>query len=152
MSMIGKMTENILIPGPVSKVVISSLIEALSNDTGAGGHSVFIGQVRADNDGERRVQAILYSAYESMVKAEAEKIKKMIFEEYNDVKQIVILHSEGLVKAGEISLFVMVSSGHRHQAMQACARTVDLIKEMLPVWKKEIFDDNTHEWRENKQY
>jgi molybdopterin synthase catalytic subunit len=51
--------------------------------------------------------------------------------------------------AGEVSLLVLVSAGHRQQAMTACSKTVELIKEKLPVWKKEIFEDNTHEWAQN---
>jgi molybdopterin synthase catalytic subunit len=59
------------------------------------------------------------------------------------------MHSTGRVNAGEISLFVLVSAGHRHQAMEACSKTVELIKSNLPIWKKEIFSDNTHEWQQN---
>ena len=69
--------------------------------------------------------------------------------EFNDTKSVEIIHSTGIVKAGEISLFVLVSAGHRQQAIQACAKTVELIKEQFPVWKKETFDDDSHEWREN---
>ncbi|MCU0471812.1 MAG: molybdenum cofactor biosynthesis protein MoaE [Bacteroidales bacterium] len=145
------MKESILINGPVPKAMISSLLEALGNDTGAGGHSLFLGQVRADVTDGRRVKAIEYSAYEAMVMEEADKIKKSIIAEYDDLKSIIILHSVGIVNAGEISLFVLISAGHRHQAMQACSKTVELIKEKLPVWKKEIFENNTSEWRQNYQ-
>jgi molybdopterin synthase catalytic subunit len=145
------MNESILINGPVPQAMISSLLEALGNDISAGGHSLFLGQVRADISVGRRVKAIEYSAYEAMVSVEADKIKKSIMAEYDDLKSIKILHSVGIVKAGEVSLFVLVSSGHRHQAIQACSKTVELIKEKLPVWKKEIFEDNTSEWRQNYQ-
>lgn len=145
------MKENILINGPVPQSRISSILEALGNDTGAGGHSLFLGQVRADVAGARRVKAIEYSAYESMVREEAEKIKKSIMTEYDDLNSITILHSMGIVKAGEISLFVLVSAGHRHQAIEACSKIVEMIKEKLPVWKKEIFEDNTCEWKQNYQ-
>ncbi|MDQ1296651.1 MAG: molybdopterin synthase catalytic subunit [Bacteroidota bacterium] len=145
------MKENILINGPVPHSMISLILEALGNDTGAGGHSLFLGQVRADVAGARRVKAIEYSAYESMVREEAEKIKKSIMTEYDDLNSITILHSMGIVKAGEISLFVLVSAGHRHQAIEACSKIVEMIKEKLPVWKKEIFEDNTCEWKQNYQ-
>ena len=145
------MKENILIDGPVTHKMIASILEALGNDTGAGGHSSFLGQVRADGTGGKRVKAIEYSAYEAMVQEEAEKIKKSVLTEYDDLKSIKILHSTGIVKAGEISLFVLVSAGHRHQAIEACSKIVEMIKENLPVWKKEIFEDNTSEWRQNYQ-
>ena len=143
------MSENILIAGPITPDLITAYLKAISRRTDAGGHSFFIGQVRADNIAGKRVKAIEYSAYEKMVRTEADKIVKMILSEFNDVKSVDILHSAGIVKAGGISLFVLVSAGHRHHAIIACGRTVELIKEKLPVWKKEIFDDNSYEWKQN---
>jgi molybdopterin synthase catalytic subunit len=143
------MSKKYLITGPVTPDIISSLIDSIGERKGSGGHSVFLGQVRADTVGVKKVKGIEYSAYETMVKAEADKIISSILSEFNDVTAVEILHSTGIVKAGEISLFVLVSAGHRHQAMQACSKTVELIKEKFPVWKKEIFEDSTHEWRQN---
>jgi molybdopterin synthase catalytic subunit len=82
-----------------------------------------------------------------MVNIEAENIKKKILSEFPDVKSVDIIHSTGIVSAGEISLLVFISAGHRHQAIQACSKTVELIKDNLPVWKKEIFEDDSHKWK-----
>jgi molybdopterin synthase catalytic subunit len=136
-----------LTAGPISQELIAQFIEKLSGETDSGGHSVFIGQVRADEISGKRVKAIEYSAYNEMVNAEAEKIKKRILSEFSDVKSVDIIHSTGIVKAGEISLLVFVSAGHRHQAIQACSKSVELIKENLPVWKREIFEDDSHKWK-----
>jgi molybdopterin synthase catalytic subunit len=144
------MVTNYLINGPITQKVITHFHEKMSEKTDAGGHSVFIGQIRADVINGKKVKAIEYSAYEGMVKAEADKIKETIFSEFGDVRSIDIVHSIGVVKTGELSLFVLVSAGHRHQAMQACSKTVELIKEKLPVWKKEIFEDDSHTWKQNK--
>ena len=141
------MMTNYLINGPITQNVITHLMEKMTEKTDTGGHSVFLGQVRADEINGKRVKAIEYSAYEGMVKIEAEKIKEKVLSEFSDVKSIDIVHSTGIVKAGEISLFVLVSAGHRHQAIEACSKTVELIKEKLPVWKKEIFDDDSHKWK-----
>lgn len=143
------METNYLISGPVTQEEINRLLKTAGEKTDAGGHSVFLGQVRADEISGKIVTAIDYSAYEGMVKEEADKIKDTILSEFIDVKSIEIIHSTGIVKAGEISLLVFVSAGHRHQAIQACSKTVELIKEKLPVWKKEIFNDNSHEWKQN---
>ena len=94
--------------------------------------------------------AIEYSAYEGMVSSEAEKIKETVIKEFNDVLEVVIIHSVGVVKAGEISLFVLVSAGHRDHASLACREAVELIKKKLPVWKKELLEDNTHQWKINE--
>jgi molybdopterin synthase catalytic subunit len=143
------MTNTVLINGPITREIISSRIDLLSQKKELGGHSVFLGQVRADIKGIRKVKAIEYSAYEEMVIKEADVIKKVILSEFRDVKSVDILHSIGRVMAGEVSLLVLVSAGHRQQSMTACSKTVELIKERLPVWKKEIFEDNTHEWAQN---
>jgi len=144
------MPDNYLINGPVTTAVIGLFMEEMAHKTDAGGHSLFLGQVRADEVNGKIVRAIEYSAYDIMVKAEADKIKESVLSDFDDVKSIFIIHSTGLVNSGEISLAVMVSAGHRHQAIEACSRTVELIKDRLPVWKKEIYEDNSHIWRENK--
>jgi molybdopterin synthase catalytic subunit len=136
-----------LIEGPVSQKLILKLIEKAGSKTDSGGHSVFLGQVRADEIKGKKVKAIEYSAYEELVNAEAEKIKTIILSEFNDVKSIDIIHSTGVVRAGEISLLVFISAGHRYHAMQASSKAVELIKENLPVWKKEIFEDDSHVWK-----
>jgi molybdopterin synthase catalytic subunit len=144
------MNFNYLIEGPVTSGIIASLIEKMATDKNSGGHSYFLGQVRADVIDGKTVVAIEYSAYESMVKVQADKIVISILSEFNDIRTVRILHSTGIVKAGEVSLAVLVSAGHRKQAIDACAKTVELIKDLLPVWKKEIFDDNSHAWRDNQ--
>jgi len=143
------MVINYLISGPVTPVVITNLIARLAERTDTGGHSIFLGQVRADEINGKKVRAIEYSAYEAMVRVEADKIKDIILSEFADTKSIDIVHSTGIVNAGEISLFVLVSAGHRKQAIEACSKTIELIKEKLPIWKKETFEDSSHEWRQN---
>ena len=143
------MINNYLTNGPITQEVIARFIEKMNERVDSGGHSVFLGQVRSDNIDGKIVKAIEYSAYEGMVKAEADKIIEALLSEFDDVKSIDIVHSTGIVKAGEISLLVFVSAGHRKQAIEACRKSVELIKEKLPVWKKEIFDDDSHVWKQN---
>ncbi len=144
------MITNYLIDGPITQNEIAHFIEKIGGRTESGGHSIFLGQVRADEVNGLKVEAIEYSAYEAMVKVEADKIKESVLLEFDDANTVDIIHSTGIVKAGEISLLVFVSAGHRHHAIEACSKTVELIKEKLPVWKKEIFDDNSHLWKQNK--
>jgi molybdopterin synthase catalytic subunit len=141
------MLKNCLIKGPISPGKITSLLEETGKKTDSGGHSVFLGQVRADETEGKKVKAIEYSAYDGMVNAEAEKIMKSVLGQFSDVKSIDILHSTGIVKAGEISLLILVSAGHRCQAIEACSLTVEMVKKALPVWKKELYDDNSHSWK-----
>lgn len=136
-----------LTEGPVSQKLISQFIDKMNGRTDAGGHMIFLGQVRADMVNGKKVKAIEYSAYIELVDVEADKIRKAVFSEFSDVKSLDIIHSTGVVNAGEISLLVTVSAGHRLHAMQACSKAVELIKEKLPVWKKEIYEDNSHTWK-----
>ena len=71
-----------------------------------------------------------------MVKVEADKIKETVLTEFADARTIDIIHSTGVVKAGEISLFVIVSAGHRQHAIKACSKAVELIKEKFRCGKR----------------
>jgi len=140
-----------LINGPITPALIGEYITSIGQRKNVGGHSLFLGQVRDDTVGERKVEAIEYSAYEEMVAAEAERIREVTQKAFSDVVSIEILHAVGMVKCGEISLFVLVTAGHRDQAIRACSHVVEMIKLNYPVWKKEIFNDDSHRWRENKR-
>jgi molybdopterin synthase catalytic subunit len=61
-----------------------------------------------------------------------------------------VYHSLGKIAAGEVCLFVFTSSAHRQAAMEACNETVERIKAELPIWGKEIFSDQTTQWKVNK--
>ena len=137
--------------GPVRPGVVSRLIAKACEKPNTGGHSLFLGRVRADIINGKSVKAIEYFTYDEMVTVGADKIKAAVHWEFSDIKSVDILHSKGIVKAGEVSLVVLISAGHRHHAMQACAKTVEMIKERLPVWGKELFEDGTYHWRHNDQ-
>ncbi len=137
-----------LIEGAISPAAISEIVFRGGTNTDSGAHSLFLGQVRKDLINGKSVKAIEYSAYEEMVMMEANKILKSVMSEFNDLISIEILHSKGLVNAGEISLVVMVTSGHREHAIKACAKLVELIKEKLPIWKKEILEDDSEKWKQ----
>jgi molybdopterin synthase catalytic subunit len=139
-----------IINGPIKPEVITRLINEVNVLKDCGGHDIFLGQVREDKREGKRVVAIEYSAYEQMVRVEAEKIRNEILREFIEVRSVVIIHSEGVVKAGELSLFVLVSAGHRNQAISACRETVEKVKSRLPVWKKEIFSDGSWRWKEKE--
>jgi molybdopterin synthase catalytic subunit len=74
-----------------------------------------------------------------MAGKEADEIVKTVRNAYSDVRSVLIVHSMGVVRAGEASLFIMVSSGRRDQATRACRHTLEMVKEKMPVWKKELF-------------
>jgi len=80
---------------------------------------------------------------------EMHKIREDLFSKYN-LTCMHVHHSLGTVKAGELCLFVFVSSAHRKAATDACAELVERIKAELPIWGKEIFEDESHQWKVNQ--
>ncbi|HEY5370354.1 MAG TPA: molybdenum cofactor biosynthesis protein MoaE [Hanamia sp.] len=143
-----KKLKNIFVEGAITGAFIGTCIQKHSAKTGIGGHSIFLGQVRADMINEKKVAAIEYTTYEEMALEKMTEIKEAIYEKY-DLECMHVYHSLGKVAAGEISLFVFTSSGHRKTAIGACSETVERIKAELPVWGKELFEDETHQWKVN---
>ena len=137
-----------LYSGPLGPELISRMMSLADGDADAGAVSVFIGRVRSDRSENRQVTAIEYSAYPEMVEKEIAEIESEIKASFTDVREFFAVHSEGVVKAGEASLFIMITAGHRDHATKACRETLEKIKERLPVWKKEIYDDASARWKE----
>ena len=142
--------KNIFVQGPVSAAFIAESIQKHSTQTGIGGHSIFLGQVRADLINDKKVAAIEYSTYEEMALEKMHAIREDIFLKY-ELTCMHVYHSLGKVAAGEISLFVFTSSPHRKAAIEACAETVERLKAELPVWGKELFEDESYQWKVNPQ-
>lgn len=140
--------KNIFTRGPISAQFIADSIAKHSSKQGIGAHSIFLGQVRADRVEEKKVKAIDYSAYEEMVLEKMHVIREAIFEQYNLIC-MHIHHSLGSVQTGEICLFVFTSSVHRRDAIDACNEVVERIKKELPIWGKEIFEDEDARWKVN---
>lgn len=143
-----KKPRNIFTDGAISPAFISESIAKHGTMTEIGGHSIFLGQVRADLTGERKVVAIEYTAHEEMAADTMHQIRQDIFAKY-PLTCMHVHHSLGRVEAGCICLFVFTSSRHRKAAIDACSETVERIKAELPVWGKELFDDLSHQWKVN---
>jgi molybdopterin synthase catalytic subunit len=150
-----KKLKNIFIQGAIDPAFIGESIAKHQTKTDIGGHSIFLGQVRADAIEDKTVAAIEYTAYEEMALEKMYEIREAIFEKYA-LTCMHVYHSLGKVAAGEICLFVFTSSKHRKIAIDACEETVEKIKAELPVWGKELFSAESgqtgknYQWKENK--
>ncbi len=140
--------KNIFVQGPISSEKIAQSIQNHSTKTNIGAHSIFLGQVRADEKEGSTVTAIEYTAYEEMALQKAFEIREAVFEKY-ELSCMHIYHSLGAVKTGEICLFVFTSSKHRKMAIDACEELVERIKQELPVWGKELLESNGESWKVN---
>ncbi|MBU3713345.1 MAG: molybdenum cofactor biosynthesis protein MoaE [Ferruginibacter sp.] len=143
-----KKEKNIFINGAVSAAFIGKSIESHQSKTDIGAHSIFLGQVRADVIENKEVSSIEYTAYEEMANELMSKIREEAFAKYH-LTCMHVYHSIGKVLVGEICLFVFTSSKHRRAAIDACNELVERIKKELPIWGKEIFSDETSQWKIN---
>ena len=141
--------KNIFIEGPITASFISESIQKHSTQKNIGAHSIFLGQVRDDLINNKRVAGIEYTTYKEMALEQMHTIREQIFATY-PLTCMHVYHSHGFVKAGEISLFVFASSQHRKAAIDACEEIVERIKKELPVWGKELFEDETYQWKVNQ--
>ncbi|MFZ9027422.1 MAG: molybdenum cofactor biosynthesis protein MoaE [Crocinitomicaceae bacterium] len=135
--------------GAIAATFIGDSIAKHQSKTNIGAHEIFLGQVRADEIDGKTVAAIDYSAYEEMANEKFHEIREAAFEKF-DLTCMHIYHSLGKVKTGEICLFVFASSKHRVEARNAVAYLVDTIKTDVPIFGKEVFEDESHTWKVNK--
>jgi molybdopterin synthase catalytic subunit len=110
---------------------------AHSND--AGGQAVFIGTVRNQTQ-NKSVLKLIFEAYTPMAIKEMAKIAQFIEGKW-DASNVVIHHRTGECLVGEIAVIIAVSTPHRSAAFEACKYAIDTLKETVPIWKKEVFED-----------
>lgn len=134
--------------GAISSEFIGESIKKHQSKTSIGAHNIFLGQIRADVINNKTVSAIEYSAYEDMANQKFHEIREAAFEKF-DLTCSHIYHSIGKVSVGEICLFVFVSAPHRKTVFEAIEYLVERIKNEVPVFGKEIFEDETHVWKVN---
>jgi molybdopterin synthase catalytic subunit len=110
---------------------------------GDGAVVTFVGTVRDNNLG-RRVEALEYEAYGEMAVEEMRRIGEEMREKWG-LHGIAMRHRVGRLGIGEISVVIAVSAPHREEAFGACSEALDLLKERVPIWKKEYYEGG-EEW------
>ncbi len=141
--------KKIFVEGPISPQFIADSIAKHSTQTNIGAHQIFLGQIRADVVKDKKVVAIDFSCYREMADAAYYDLREAIFGKYA-LTCMHVYHSLGTIAVGEINLFVFVSAVHRKDAIAACAELVELIKTDLPIWGKEVFEDESYGWKVNR--
>ena len=125
------------------QILDTALIEkechAFAAHPAAGGTVVFVGTVRNQTKGKAVVR-LEFEAYEPMAIKEMKKIADAVINKWNALK-VCIHHRVGSLAIGEIAVIVAVSTPHRKAAFEACEYAIDTLKETVPIWKKEVFED-----------
>lgn len=140
--------KNVFRQGAIPPSFIANSIEKHQIKTGIGAHDIFLGQVRADQVEGKTVTAIEYTAHEEMANAVFHELREATFEKF-DLSCMHIYHSLGKVPVGEICFFVFVSGAHRKDVFKALEYLVEDIKSKVPIFGKEIFEDDSHQWKQN---
>jgi molybdopterin synthase catalytic subunit len=104
-----------------------------------GAAVVFEGVVR-DNTRGRRTLYLDYEAYEDMAVKQMEELSEQALSRF-PIRDVAILHRLGRLEIGETSVLIVVASGHRAAAFDACRWLIDTLKRTVPIWKKEYFED-----------
>jgi len=121
---------------------LDALVRSIGQET-SGAIASFLGTVRALSRG-RRVQHLEYDAYPEMAAAVMREIATEIRERW-PVDQIAIQHRTGRLEVGEASVAIAVGAPHRREALEACAYAIERLKQVVPIWKKEVWTDGA-EW------
>lgn len=114
-------------------------------DTRAGAVATFAGDVREETRDDKVLTALDYEAYEDMAIEQMEAIRSGAIERF-DILDAAVVHRLGRLKLGETSIAVVVSSGHRVDAFDACRWIVDQVKADVPIWKKDVWMDGSQSW------
>jgi molybdopterin converting factor subunit 1 len=121
---------------------LDDLARAVGQNT-SGAVATFLGIVREFARG-RQVSYLEYDAYPEMATATMRQIGEEIRQQW-PVDRIAMVHRIGRLAIGEASVAIAVSSPHRREALQACAYAIERVKEIVPIWKREVWADGA-EW------
>ena len=110
----------------------------------AGAVVLFLGTVRNNTDG-RAVKHLEYEAYPPMAEKKMSEIAQEISEKWG-IDRVAMIHRVGKLEIGEVSVAVAVASPHRKDGFEACKYAMDRLKQIVPIWKREVWADGEAEW------
>lgn len=122
---------------------VQALKAELKHDQ-AGAFICFEGWVRNHHEA-RAVQALGYQAYRALAETEGEKILTEACERF-EILDVLCVHRIGDLTIGDCAVWVGVTSAHRDAAFAACRYVIDEVKQRVPIWKKERYEDGSSDW------
>jgi molybdopterin synthase catalytic subunit len=121
------------------KIDVGAMIEGAQRPY-CGAVCAFVGTTRVDEAGGNAVEYLDYEAYRPMADRKLEEIGAEIEERW-DVRHVAIVHRIGRVDPGEASVAIVVASPRRGPAFEASRYAIERIKEIVPIWKREVWSD-----------
>ena len=125
---------------------VNRVVESVRRDDD-GAVVAFVGVVRNENRG-KAVLHLEYEAYPEMATRKMREIGEEIARRWG-LRHVAMVHRVGRMEIGEASVVIAVAAPHRHVAFEACSYAIDRLKEIVPVWKKEIYADG-EVWLDNR--
>lgn len=122
-------------------IIDTSQVFTELSDAQSGGICVFVGTVREFTQNEK-VMSLEFETYKKMALKEMDKIATDAVEKWN-LNKVIIRHAVGLKKVEDPVVVVGASSAHRDACFEACRYLIDTLKETVPIWKKEVFENKT---------
>jgi len=110
----------------------------------AGAVCTFLGTVR-EFTGDQRTVALAYEAYAEMALKKMAELEEQARRRW-PIIELALVHRVGDLELGEVSVVVAVSCPHRQESFEACRWLIDTLKEVVPIWKKEIWEGGREEW------
>jgi molybdopterin synthase catalytic subunit len=109
-------------------------------DPANGAVATFVGVVRNQTDG-REVLYLEYEAYPDMAVGTLRQVAGEVQERWPDIREVAIVHRVGRLSVGETAVVIALSAAHRRQTFDALHYAIDRLKEIVPIWKKEVWVD-----------
>lgn len=117
--------------------------------TGESGAVVIFDGVTRNNTKGRRTLYLEYEGYTDMALKTMTQIASEVHEKW-PINRVGIIHRLGRIEISESSVVIVVTSAHRRAAFEACHYAIDRLKKIVPIWKKEYFEDGAV-WVENEE-
>ena len=127
-----------------TEVITSEEVRGAVEGPDAGAVVLFFGTVRNNTEG-RPVKCLEYEAYPPMAEKKMAEIAQEVSEKWGP-NRVAMIHRVGKLEIGEVSVAVAVASPHRRDGFAACQYAMDRLKQIVPIWKREVWADGEAEW------
>jgi molybdopterin synthase catalytic subunit len=125
-------------------ISVDEVVDRLA-DPSIGAVVTFVGVVRGTTDG-REVLYLEYEAYPEMAEETLRQIGDEVRARWQTIREIAIVHRVGRLQVGETAVVIALSSAHRQETFDAVRYAIDRLKEIVPIWKKEVWKGG-EEWK-----
>ncbi len=142
----GEDGEDILVDVVDGSLPVEQAEAFVEGDPASGAVVIFKGVTRRETDGEHgELVSLDYEAYDAMARSQIRKLAQEARQRWS-LTRVAVLHRTGRVPVGQLSVVIVVAGGHRGECFDACRWLIDTLKQDVPIWKKDVFEDGFVRW------